>query len=122
MRERPCTNAGVKKDLLRKKKNTVLRILPFQRITVKIKESEKRDRDMDLARELRKLWEIRVRVIATMIDTLGKDVAQKLGRGMQELEIKIRMKCILITLWAISFRIRRKILETRVDLKSRRIQ
>ena len=38
---------------------------------IKIKESEKRDKFLDLARELRNLWSMRVKVIPIVISALG---------------------------------------------------
>ena len=38
---------------------------------MKIKENEKRDKFLDLARELKKLWNMRVTVIPIVIDALG---------------------------------------------------
>ena len=37
----------------------------------KLKENEKRDKYFDLARELKKLWNIKVTIILTVIDALG---------------------------------------------------
>ena len=37
---------------------------------VKLKESEKRDKYLDLARELKKLWKLRVTVIPIVINVL----------------------------------------------------
>ena len=43
-----------------------LRILPLQ-----LKESEKRDKYLDLARELKKLWNMKVTAIPIVIGALG---------------------------------------------------
>ena len=53
---------------------------------VKIKESEKRDKYLDLARELRKLLNIKVTVITVVIGALGT-VPKGLEMGLEELEI-----------------------------------
>ena len=50
---------------------------------VKIKESEKRDKYLDLARELKKLWNMKVTVISITVDVLGtilKRFVQETGR------------------------------------------
>ena len=39
--------------------------------SVKLKESKKRDKYLDLARELKKLWNMKVTVISVVIGTLG---------------------------------------------------
>ena len=38
---------------------------------VKLKESKKKDMYLDLARELKKLWNMKVTIIPIIIDTLG---------------------------------------------------
>ena len=53
---------------------------------VKIKESKKRHKYLDLARKLRKLWNIRVMVILIVFGTLGK-ILKDLKRRMGVLEI-----------------------------------
>ena len=54
---------------------------------VKIKESEKSDKYLDLAWELRKLWNMKVMVIPTVIFMLGT-VPKGLERGLEELKIR----------------------------------
>ena len=53
---------------------------------VKIKENEKKDDYLDLTRELRKLWNMKVMVIPIVIGTLGT-VLKGLRRRLEELEI-----------------------------------
>ena len=48
--------------------------------TRKIKESEKRDKYQDLARKLRKLWNMRVMAILIVISTLGSALGKIAGR------------------------------------------
>ena len=43
---------------------------------VKLKESEKKDKCLDLVRELNKLWNMRVAVIPILIVTLGTDTEE----------------------------------------------
>ena len=50
----------------------------------KIKESEKKDKYLDLARELRKLWNMRMTVVAVVIGALGT-VPKGLERGLGKL-------------------------------------
>ena len=60
---------------------------------MKGKESEKRDKYLDLARELNKMWNIRVIVIPIVIG--APETAPKgLESGMKELEIKGRLGTI----------------------------
>ena len=54
---------------------------------VKIKENKKRNKYLDLTRELKKLWNVKVTVIPIVIDTLG--VTNKgLVKELEELEIQ----------------------------------
>ena len=63
---------------------------------VKIKENEKIDKYLDLARELNILWNMRVRVIAIVDGVLGT-VLKVFESGMEQLEIGGRIKTIRIT-------------------------
>ena len=48
---------------------------------VKLKESVKRDKYLDLAREVKQLWNIKVTVIPTVIGTLGSHQRIDTGTG-----------------------------------------
>ena len=61
----------------------------------KIKENGKIDKYLDLARDLRKLWNVSVAVIPTVSGALGT-VPKGLIRRLDELEIKGRIKTIQI--------------------------
>ena len=54
---------------------------------VKLKENEKRDKNLDLARELKKLWNMKVKVILIIIGELGT-IPKGLVKGLKELEIR----------------------------------
>ena len=54
---------------------------------VKMKESEKRDKYEDLARELKKLWNMKVTVIPIVIGALSI-VTKELVQGLEELKIR----------------------------------
>ena len=54
---------------------------------VKLKENEKRDKFLDLARELKKLWNMKVTVILMIIGALGT-VTKGLIQGQVDLEMK----------------------------------
>ena len=49
--------------------------------SLKIKESEKRDKYLDLAKELRKLWDIKVTEVPIVIGALGM-ISKGLERGL----------------------------------------
>ena len=64
---------------------------------VKLKESKKRDKYKDLARELKKKqWNIKVTMIPTVNDALGT-VTQRLVKGLEDMEIKGQVETIQIT-------------------------
>ena len=76
-----------------------------------LKGSEKNDKYLDLAKELKKLWNMKVTIIPIVIDALGT-VNKGLIQGLEDLEIRGRAETILtLTLlrWA---RILRRVLET----------
>ena len=52
----------------------------------KLKESEKKDKYLDLARELKKLWNMKVTMRPIVIGALGSH--QRFGRGLEDLEIR----------------------------------
>ena len=54
---------------------------------MKIKENEKRDKYLDLAREQKKLWNMRVIVITIVIGAVGT-VPKGLESGLEEFEIR----------------------------------
>ena len=54
---------------------------------IKLKESEKKDKYLDLARELKKLWNMKVKIIAIVIGTFGT-LTEGLLKGLEELEVE----------------------------------
>ena len=77
----------------------------------KLKESEKKDKYQDLARELKNLRKMKVTDIPTVISTLGT-VTKGLVQGLGDLEITGRVETIQITALSRSARILRRVLET----------
>ena len=63
---------------------------------VKLKESEKRDKYLDLARELKKLWNMKLTVIPIVINAFGT-VTKGLVKGLEDLEIRGRVETIQST-------------------------
>ena len=61
-----------------------------------LKESEKKDKYMDLAREQRKLWDMKVMVTPIVIGALGT-VTKGLVEGLDYLEIRGRVETIQTT-------------------------
>ena len=60
------------------------------------KKCEKRDKYLDLAKELKKLWNMKVTIIPVVIGALGT-VTKGLVQGLENLEITGRMKTIQTT-------------------------
>ena len=63
---------------------------------VKLKESEKKDKYIDPARELKKLWNMKVTVILIVTGALGT-VAKELVLGLEEMQIRRRVENIQTT-------------------------
>ena len=53
---------------------------------IKLKESEKKDKYFDFARELKKLWNIKVTIIPIVIGVFGR-VTKGLLKGLEDLEV-----------------------------------
>ena len=83
-------------------------------------ESEKRNNYLDLARELKKLWNMKVMMISIVIGMLGT-VTKGLLQRLEELEIRGQVENIQTTALLRSVRIRRRVLETWWDLLSLRL-
>ena len=78
-----------------KKKKTYCQVgfaIPLN-YTEKIKENEKLNKYTDLARELKKLWNMKVTVIPIVVGAL-ETIAKGLAKGLGELEIKWRIETI----------------------------
>ena len=78
---------------------------------VKMKGSEKRDKYLDLAKELKNLWNMKVKVIPIVIGALNT-VTKGLVQGLEDLEIRERVETIQTTGLSKSGRILRRVLET----------
>ena len=78
---------------------------------VKLKESEKKDKYVDFAREVKNLWNMRVTVIPIEIGALGT-VIKRLLQGLEDLEICGRAETIRTTSLLRSVKISRRVLET----------
>ncbi len=60
---------------------------------IKLKECEKKDKYVDFARELKKLWNMRVTIIPTVIGAFGT-VIKGLIKGLEGMEIRGRVEII----------------------------
>ena len=78
---------------------------------VKLKESEKKDKYLDLAWGLKKLRNIKVKTKPIVIGAFGT-VTKGLVKGPEDLEIRGRLKTIQTTALLRSARILRNVMET----------
>ena len=78
---------------------------------MKLKECEKRDKYLDLAKELKNLWNMKATIIPIVIGALGT-VTKGLVKGLEDLEITGRLETIQTTALLRLARILRRVLET----------
>ena len=78
---------------------------------IKLKESEKKDKYLELARELKKLWNMQVTIIPIVIGAFGT-VTKGLLKGLEELVVGGRVETIQTTALLRTARILRRVLET----------
>ena len=78
---------------------------------VKIKESKKINKYLELARKLKKLWNMRAMIVPIIVSTLGM-IYKSLQRVLEELEIKGIIKTIQTTALLRLARIFRRVWET----------
>ena len=76
---------------------------------VKLKEKEKKDKYQDLARELKKLWNMMMTIVLIVIGALGT-VIKGLLKGLEDLEIRGRVETIQITTLLRLYRILRRVM------------
>ena len=86
-----------------------------------LKESETEDKYLDLARELKKLWNRKATIMPIVIGALGT-ITKGLLKGLEDLEVGGRVETIQTTALLRTARILRRVLETWGDLLSLRLQ
>ena len=114
----------INKKKKKEKKKKICKIVDFavpadHRII--LKESEKKDKYLDLARELKKLWNMKVTIVLIVIGALGT-ITKGLLKGLEDLEVGGRVETIQTTALLRTARILRRVLETWGDLLSLRLQ
>ena len=93
--------------IINKKKERICKIVDFADHRIKLKECEKKDKYIDLARELKKLWIMKVKIVPIGVGAFGT-ITKGLLKGLEDLEVEtIQMTALLRTA-----RILRKDLET----------
>ena len=88
---------------------------------INLKESEKKDKYLDFAREWKKLWNMKVTIVPIVIGALGTITKGSL-KGLGDLEIDGRTETIQTTALLRTARILRRVLETWGDLLSLKLQ
>ena len=88
---------------------------------IKVKESEKKDKDLDLAREVKLVWNMKVTIIPIRIGTFGT-VTKGLLKKLENLEVRGRVETIQTTVLLRTARILRRVLETWGDLLSLKLK
>ena len=88
---------------------------------INLKESEKRDKYLDLARELKMLWDVKVTIVPIVIGALGT-ITKGLLKGLEDLEVGGRVETFQTIVLLRTARILRRVLETCGDLLSLKIQ
>ena len=78
---------------------------------INLKESEKKDKYLNLARELKKLWNMKVTIVPIVISALGT-ITKELLKGLENLEVGGRVETIQTTALLSTARILRRVLET----------
>ena len=78
---------------------------------IKLKECEKKDKYLDLARELKNLWNMQMTIIPIVIGAFGT-VTKGLLKGLEDLEVGGRVETIQTTGLLRTARILRRVLET----------
>ena len=78
---------------------------------IKLKDGEKKDKYLDLARELKNLWNIKVAIVPVVIGAFGT-VTKVLLKALEDLEVGGRVETIQTTTLLRTVRILRRVLET----------
>ena len=100
--------------IIHNKKKKICKIVDFAVPAdhrIKLKECEKRDKYLDLARELKKLWNMKVTIIPIVIGAFGT-VTKGLLKGLENLEVCSRVETIQTTALLKTARILGRVLET----------
>ena len=89
---------------------------------LKLKECEKKDKYFDLARESKKLWNMKVTIVPIVIGAFGTITKGFLKARQEDLEVGGRVETIQMTALLRTARILRRVLETWGDLLSLKLQ
>ena len=78
---------------------------------INLKGSEKKDKYPNLARELKKLWNMKVMIVSIVIGAFGK-ITKGLLKGLEDLEVGRQVNTIQTTALLRTTKILRRVLET----------
>ena len=81
------------------KKKRICKIVDFAVLAyhrINLKESEKKDKYLDFARELKKLWNMKVTIVPIVIGALGT-ITKGLLKGLKDLEVGGQLETIQTT-------------------------
>ena len=78
---------------------------------INLKECEKKDKYLDLAREFKNLWNMKVKIVPIVSCTLGT-ITKGLLKGLEDLEVDGRVETIQTTALLRTTRTLRRVLET----------
>ena len=98
--------------MINKKKKKICKIVDFAVPAdhrIKLKECEKRDKYLDLAWELKKLWNMKVTIIPIVIGAFST-ITKGLLKGLEDLEVGGRVETIQTTALLKTARILRRVL------------
>ena len=110
--------------IINKRKKRICKIVDFAVPAddrINLKECEKKDKYLDLARELKKLWNMKVTIVPIMIGAFST-ITKELLKGLEDLEVGGRVETIQMTALLRTARILRQVLETWGDLLSFKLQ
>ena len=82
---------------------------------INLKECAKKDKYLDLPRELKKLWNMKVTIVPIVIGAFGT-ITKGSSKGLEDLEVGGRIEIIQMTALLKTARILRRVLETWGDL------
>ena len=103
--------------IYQKKKKKKKKKKHLKNCRLNLKECEKKDQYLDLARELKKLWNMKVTIVPIVIGALGT-ITKGLLKGLGDLAVGGRVETIQTTAFLRTAKILRRVLETWGNLLS----
>ena len=88
---------------------------------IRLKKCKKKDKYLDLTRELKKLWKMQMTIIPTVIGASGT-ITEGLLKGQEDMKVGRQVATIQTTTFLRTARILRRVMETSEDLLSLSVQ